>query len=311
MESNKKTITETKWHTQTERGTKFGIVILFCILNYGGYWLAKLALVPVVGYFFITGEASRRASLKYLTLLHMHTHGHSPFPSYWNAFLHHYQFALSTLDKPWLWKGETDRFKVQIYGREKLKKYIGKGVVVVGAHIGNFDALRVLAEKRNVRVNVVMYRNNAQKINAILNPMGGLRIIELVPGDVNTVLDLEDRLLDGEMVALMCDRLPPNARGKTKQSSFLSGRAEFPVNPWVFCNLMKRPVLFAISVRLDTLKYRIYLEEFLTEGDYSFDDRSSFISNCVSKYSRILEKYCILHPLQWFNYFDFWKINDR
>ena len=311
MESNKKTLTSTKWHSQAERGSKLGIVILFYILNCGGYWLAKFALIPVVGYFFITGGVSRRASLKYLRALHMYTKGHSPFPSFWNAFLHHYQFAISTLDKPWLWKGETNRFKFQICGKEKLKQYIGKGVVVVGAHIGNFDALRVIAEKRNIKVNVVMYRNNAQKINAVLNSMGGnLRVIELVPGDVNTALDLEERLLDGEMVALLCDRLPPNSRAKTKQINFLNDRAEFPINPWVFCSLMKRPVLFAIAVRQGALKYTIYLEEFLSKPDLSFDDRSKFVNSCVSKYSRKLEKYCILHPLQWFNFFDFWKLND-
>lgn len=312
MESNKKTVTSTKWHTQAERGSKLGIVILFYILDFGGYRLAKFALIPVVGYFFITGGVSRRASLKYLRALHIHTKGHSPSPSYWNAFLHHYQFALNALDKPWLWKGETERFKFQICGKEKLNQYIGKGVVVVGAHIGNFDALRVIAEKRNIRVNVIMYRNNAQKINAVLNSMGGnLRVIELVPGDVNTALDLEERLLDGEMVALLCDRLPPNSRAKTQQTSFLNDRAEFPINPWIFCSLMKRPVLFAIAVRQGALKYTIYLEEFLSTPDLSFDDRSKFINSCVRKYSSKLEKYCILHPLQWFNFFDFWKLNDK
>ena len=113
------------------------------------------------------------------------------------------------------------------------------------------------------------------------------------------------------MIALLCDRLPPNSRAKIQQTSFLNDRAEFPINPWIFCSLMKRPVLFAIAVRQGALKYTIYLEEFLSTPDLSFDDRSKFINSCVRKYSSKLEKYCILHPLQWFNFFDFWKLNDK
>ena len=117
------------WVKIPERGSQRGIRIVLFLLNTVGYGVAMLTLLPIVGYFFLTGRAARGASLAYLQRLYrVHPEVSGP-PSLWKSYLHHLHFALTLLDRLWLWQGKLEKFHFQDHGRHYLQRQDGKGML--------------------------------------------------------------------------------------------------------------------------------------------------------------------------------------
>ena len=146
------------WAKIPERGSQWGIRLVLFLLNTVGYGVAMLTLLPIAGYFFLTGRAARGASLAYLQRLHrVHPKVSGP-PSLWKSYLHHLHFALTLLDRLWLWQGKLEKFHFQEHGRQYLQRQDGKGMLLLGAHLGSFDALRTFALAEGFKIHIVMHR---------------------------------------------------------------------------------------------------------------------------------------------------------
>jgi predicted LPLAT superfamily acyltransferase len=50
--------------------------------------------------------------------------------------------------------------------------------------------------------------------------------------------------------------------------------------------------------------YRFIFEEPVVEGKITAE-------NLISQYSKSLEKIVLKYPRQWFNFYDFWKLNSE
>ena len=77
------------WAKIPERGSQWGIRVVLFLLNTMGYGVAALSLLPIAGYFFLTGGAARRASLAYLARLYGAHPELRGGPSLWTSYLHH------------------------------------------------------------------------------------------------------------------------------------------------------------------------------------------------------------------------------
>ena len=92
------------------------------------------------------------------------------------------------------------------------------GAFLIGAHIGNFDMLRVIAREADIPVNVLMYSRNAARINDALeqlDPDNKVRIIDLDPSSAKTAFEIRRCLARGEFVAVLGDRVLPSASAPT------------------------------------------------------------------------------------------------
>ncbi len=82
-------------------------------------------------------------------------------------------------------------------GEEHLDRVAeqGRGAILIGAHLGSFDALRLLAERKRSRVNALMFTANAERINALfreLSPDVDTRVIEVDPASVDSVFAIRE-----------------------------------------------------------------------------------------------------------------------
>jgi len=182
-----------EWTQAPERGADWAMRSLLFALNILGYTVGRIFLIPIAAYFVITGGRSRRASREYLARLHALDRS-APKPTLFQVYLHHLEFAHVLMERALLWQGKTDKFQFSGHGKELLESSGKLGSVLLGAHFGSFDALRILAKEMNCRVNVVMYRAHAQKINKLLedlNPDTNVQVIEMTPGDTEGVLKLK------------------------------------------------------------------------------------------------------------------------
>lgn len=155
-----------------------------------------------------------------------------------------------------------------------------------------------------------LHRSHAPRINRFLqelNPDTKLRVVELDPEDLSGVLSLREFVEKGEYVGILADRHPPGSKKRSIKMPFLGKEADLPQSPWLLASLLECPVTFVNAVRTAPRTYRIAAEAFSERVPSVSRTNQGSIDNLVAKYARRLEQICCESPMQWFNFYDFWK----
>jgi predicted LPLAT superfamily acyltransferase len=305
------------WWEREERGSILGMRIVVWFLRHLGWAVARLVLYPIVAYFFLTGGSRRRASLEYLRRLHASPEGAGVFrstPGQGQVFRHFLEFAFAILDRVGIWVGRSGDFDFEIIGAEELKRVVadGRGALVLGSHLGSFDAMRlVAADRAPIAVNVLMFTRNAVRINDMLDRLGGdsgmkARIIQVEPGSFQHVLQVKACIERGEVVAILADRFHPNEAGRVVRVDFLGGRAPLPQGPILLAGLLGCPLLMMVGLRRSDRAYEIHVERLADRVVLPREDRITAITEWCQLYADRLATYCARAPYQWFNFYDFW-----
>jgi predicted LPLAT superfamily acyltransferase len=238
----------------------------------------------------------------------------APGPSLWRSFLQFREFALSIVDRVAMWGGRQSEFRFDFSGREYFEKLAEerRGAIIVGAHLGSFDALRVLSVIDRVKVNVLMYTEHAPRINAIfreLSPDANLRVIHADPTAANTALEIRACIGRGEWVAILGDRVEPGDRHRTLDIDFLGQPALFPEAPFMLPVILGCPAVLMLALRRGPWDYVVFAEPLAEPLNARLDGafRRARAREIAATYAARLEHYCSRAPLQWFNFFDFWQ----
>lgn len=303
------------WATTRERGSSVGMKIVLFVLSTFGYAVASVFLYPIVFYFYLTGRTSRNASLRYLKKVHLFG-GSVSNPTFFSGYAHFVSFAKSTLDRIWFWQSKLSRFTFDLVGLEKVSAYLdsGKGCLLLGAHMGNIESLRVLCQDRDVKVNAVMYLENARQFNSLLrsiNPKSQLRIINLKDRSIDGVMELQSCIANGEIVALLADRFHPSSRSRVVSCSFLGEEAPFPANPWIVAGLLKCPTFFVAGMKTGPRHYESIVQFVDAQVRIERKNRDADIKKYIGEYAAFLERLCCRYPHQWYNFFDFWRFDEQ
>src|SRR6476646_1386786 len=188
-----------------------------------------LFLFPIIVYFLITARTARRASYEFLK----RARGSSVH--WWHVLRHFYYFAATILDRVYLLRGEFDRFRVTIHGKELLQRQIetGKGSILLGSHLGSFEVLRALGVmQRGFPLKVLMdtaHNQNITRFFDALNPRVAGTVI--APDRPDTLIRVRESLDAGCFVGMLGDRV--FGADKTMQCQFLGAPATFPAGPIV------------------------------------------------------------------------------
>jgi len=303
-----------RWTRVAERGSLFGMrITVWCYRTFGRRVCLALAHV-VVTYFFLTDRTGRAASRDYLARIWSDPRGRRVLgrrPGAWQSFLHYRAFALAIVDRLAIWSGEIDAIDFDAHGIELVDRLAeeGRGALVIGAHLGSFDAMRLLAERKNTVVNVLMFTDHAQRINRIfreLAPNASARVIAVEPGSVHSVFEIRACLARGELVAILGDRLEAGDRGRTSRVLFLGSPVELPQAPFLLAHLLGYPVFLMLALRVGTNRYVVHAEKLADRVRLSRNTREKDASELLTTYAARLEHYCLEAPYQWFNFFDYW-----
>ena len=304
-----------RWYRIDEVGSALGLRITVACYQVFGRSLSLILVHGIVGYFFLTRRAARRASRAYLRRVAAVPAGAAAMgrpPGIWLSFLHFRALALSIFDRLVLWLGREGTLRFQIVGREHYDRLLTaeRGAIVVGAHLGNFDALRALAERDARVVNVLMYTRHAPRINAVfekLSPRARVRVIQADPNSMDAVLRIRACIARGELVAILGDRVEPGDRRRTCAVSLLGDTVEIPQAPYLLAGLLGCPLFFMVALREKGGRYRVFAEVLSEHVVFRRGERDKGIHELAAAYAGRLEHYCLKAPLQWFNFFDYWE----
>jgi len=303
-----------RWDDRRERGSRVALRLAVWGIRKIGHERLRILLTPIATYYFLFDGSARRASRDYLSRLSKLQGDREP-RKVGDVYRHIYSFAEVILDRLSLWSGSIDEFEIAIHGRKHLETLFesGEGALLMGAHLGNFDLLRLVAREASVPVNVVMYSANAERINAafeVLDPGCNIRVINFDPRSVNTVFEIRSCLARGEFVAVLADRSPPDAGRRVAHASFLGDRAPFPKGPSLLPILLRVPAILTIAIRTGPRTYEVYFEPLSDDEPITAKNRTRVVQDRVELFASRLEHYCKKAPLQWFNFYDFWSEVD-
>jgi predicted LPLAT superfamily acyltransferase len=290
------------WLAQPERSHVGTIRAFAWIALTLGRRAARLLLHAITFYFFLFSLQARASSRQYLRLVL------GCEPRLTDIYRHYYSFAATILDRAYFLKGYYSSFDVRTIDEDLVYQMIdrGEGGFLIGAHMGSFEVIRSLGrDVRSLKVRMVMYEENAKKLNAVLeaiNPELAGGVIGL--GTVDSMLKVERALAEGQFVGMLADR---TIRGEgTTPVTFLGKPAHIPLGPFRIAAIMKRPVILMLGLYRGGNRYDIHFERLVDMTHIERSTRDAVIAEAIRKYVERLEHYCRTAPYNWFNFYDFW-----
>lgn len=297
-----------EWLSQRERGTVWLIHAALRMAQLVGRPLMKPVVLVMALYYRLTSRKAARASRAWLKRVHGRP------ATFWETFRHIHTFAQVTLDRILLVSGKGRAFRFTRSGNEHIASQFasGRGAVLLGGHIGSFEAMRTGGEEDRVRINVLGHFANAQMINALLeklDPDRAAQVIHIGDDPVGQMARVHDRIEAGDFVALLGDRTGLNERTVTVQ--FFGAPARFPAGPFLLAALMKCPVYLTFGLYRRPNQYDLSCEPFADRIHLPRKDRDAALQDVVQRYAERLEHYARSAPYNWFNFYDFWQDDSR
>lgn len=292
-----------EWLRHAERSNMFWLRVMTWISLRLGRSIGRLVLHLIALYFLVFGPRARRASKAYLARVLAQR------PTWRHCYRHFFSFASTIHDRVYLINDRHDLFDVTVVGEDVMRDALrdGRGVLLLGAHMGSFEVLRAVGRRHGgTRVAMVMYEENARKINdalAAINPAAQADIIPL--GRVDSMLAVRDRLAEGAMVGMLGDRTPGDE--PTRPVAFLGDVARFPTGPIRMAAMLRRPVLFMTGLYLGGNRYEVHFEQLADFSTVPSAGRKELIDEALKAYVARLEHHCRRAPYNWFNFHDFWS----
>jgi predicted LPLAT superfamily acyltransferase len=290
------------WLKQRERGTVFSMKLIAWIAFHIGRSASRALLYPICLYYMAFAHCGRRASRQYLE----RTLGRRP--RWREVFRHHFWFASVLLDRAFVLADRPVRLKIDYVNRDLLTRIAqsGQGCLLLGAHFGSFDVTRQQARLHgHPEINMLMYEDNAQKLNTVLQSFGARERMKVIPiGAIDSLIRAKERLDRGEWVGILADRVVESER--LVRVPFLGGEAAFPAGPFLVASALRVPVVMFVCHYLGGNHYHEHFELFADAITLDRRQREVQLEEWVRRYAARLEAHCRQSPYNWFNFYDFW-----
>jgi len=296
-----------QWIERPEGGTMFGLKLIRSFALFFGRRAGRIVLYPITLYFLIRRGPERRASRAYLSRVLGRR------ARLWEVAKHVYSFATVILDRVFFLSGKHERFNVRMIGIECLRERWrwGRGVLVFGAHVGSFDALRAMASLRQdvtLRVVLDLEQNPAlSRVLNTLNPKLAASIINARQEGTTTALAIKEALDERALVTLLVDRARPG--NNVINVDFLGAPAPFPTAPWQLAAALKVPVVLCFGLYMGGNRYDLHFEPFEDAIKLDRKQREAALQRLIERFADRLAHYIRSAPYNWFNFYDFWQLH--
>ena len=294
-----------EWLERPEGGSAVALR-LFAMVALGlGRTVSRLVLLPVTAYFMLRRGPERRASRAYLARVLGRR------ATWLEVARHFHTFAGVTLDRVYFLKRSLDRFDTRLVGLQELHDAmdLGRGVLLVGAHVGSFDALRAMSTLRpDVTVRVVLDAAHSPALSAILkqlNPQIAAGIINPRQDGTWVALEIGAALNDGALVTMLGDRGRPG--NPTARVDFLGAPADFPTAPWQIAAALKVPVVLCAGLYRGGNRYDLHFETITEQLQVDRRQRQQQLRAVIQEFADRLATLVRIAPYNWFNFYDFWQ----
>lgn len=294
-----------QWRERREAGGRFAIWLIRAAGLYAGRGFARLWLYPITLYFYFRRARERRDSRAFLGLALGRP------ARAWDTLRHIHSYAATILDRVFLLSDRNlRRFDLRVEGLDVLKTEVGRGrgVLLLGAHFGSFEALRALTvHAPQVKLRVVMDLKQTRALNELLhalNPPVAANVIDAGVDPGALALALHEGAREGALIGLLADR--PRSGEATAEVAFFGRPARFPVAAYQIASLLDLPVVLAFGVYRGGNRYDLHFEPLAQSIKIARGESAGQLQRWAQCFAARLEHYARRYPYNWFNFYDFW-----
>ncbi len=295
-----------KWEGKS-RGTVLGHKIFVFILNHLGLKLAYIVLRFVAVYYFLFA----RKSNKNIYFFFHDVLKYKRTTSYLKIYKNYYIFGQTILDKVALLAGVKTKFTINHEGGKNLDKIaaMGKGGILVSAHIGNWEIAGQLLNRLETTFNILMYENERANLKEYLEKVEkkkNVKIIAIKDGEMGHLIELHNAFSNNELVVMHGDRFREKAI--TTEAKFLGKTAIFPAGPFIMAAKFGVPISVVFAVKETNTHYHFFATDPIeVKRTRTEEQTNAAVKELLEKYISEFEKMVYRYPEQWFNYYAFWK----
>jgi lauroyl/myristoyl acyltransferase len=257
-----------------------------------GYWLCSL-VGGIIFYFLPSIRRSVMDNLRHvLPGSSRHERRNLARKAIRNAYKNYYDIVrLPHLKVP-----DLERMIASLEGLEHLESaYLqGRGVIVIGAHLGNFNLVAQLAVARGYRVAVVAENIKPDKLYNYINRLRSSLGIKFFKAGSSQVRMIYRYLRDGGVLLLAADR---DVSAGSVPVPFFDALADLPSGPVVLAMRLKVPLVPVLTYRLPNSKNVAIIYppiELERTGDNERDTEAN-----LRKVAQVLEEFISKAPDQW------------
>jgi predicted LPLAT superfamily acyltransferase len=285
------------------RGSVVGYRIFVWSIKHLGLDFAYFLLIFVTGYFVF---ASKKAFSSMFYYFHVRLE-QSRFKSLINIYRNYYLLGQGLIDKTAVLAGLRNKFTFILEGKEDLLQMRDGGILVSG-HIGNWEVGGKALDFLDKKINLVVLDGEAKAIKDYISDILTDRNVHFIKigNDFSHLFEIKQALENKELIAFLGDRFIDG--NQTVKIDFLGEPALFPLGPWHMASYFNVPVSYVFAVKESRRQYRFYASPLKSVPPVKNPmERSAVVVNSMKEYVSEFERITRKYPLQWHNYYHFWK----
>ncbi|MEK7779938.1 MAG: lysophospholipid acyltransferase family protein [Verrucomicrobiota bacterium] len=289
------------------RGGKNGIAFFTTMIRFCGPEIAYLfAILPAFYFSFTSPDVP--ATMDF----HRRMFGKVPWwKRRWYVFKHFYSFGRAIIDRTAILAGDAKKFSFTFDGEQHIHDAVaaGKGVLLLTAHVGNWEAAGQLLSRVKCPINVTGFDKEIPAIRAVLD-RSAKQHFKLIPltGSPTDAIQLVAAMRRGELVCMMGDRTYGSPAQKIP---FLGGEAPFPIGGYVMAAIAGAPIVTVFSLREPGGHYHFFGFPPVQPHRPAHHERDAHLRACATQFAERLESIVKRDPFQWYNFFPFWEAQPR
>lgn len=296
---------QNKWDGQSQAKV-LGFKIFVFILNTFGLNPAYFVLRFVSFYYFLFSKPN-----KFIRDYFTKVHGYSPLKSRLAVYKNNFILGQTIIDKVAVMAGMKNPFKVIHKNGKTLDdlKALGKGGILVSAHIGNWEVAGQGLNRLGTAFNILMYSNEKEDVKQYMDGVMKEKKINIIAINEETkshIIELHKAFSNNELVVMHGDRYREGA--KTLTANFFGRAAKFPAGPFIMAAKFGVPLCIVFAVKTNKHTYQFSTEKIIeverVRGEAQLD---KICQELMEQYVTEVEKMVKAYPHQWFNYYDFWQ----
>ncbi|EGV42913.1 lipid A biosynthesis acyltransferase [Bizionia argentinensis JUB59] len=292
----------TEWQGKS-RGTVLGYKIFVFSMKHLGMNTAYFVLYFVAAYFFFFSKDSTKAIFYY----YKNRLNYTTFKSYRSIYNSYYVFGQTILDKIAISTNLSNKFTYEFDGGETITETLKekKGGILISAHVGNFEISEYFFNQLEDNASISLLTTDVEHTD-IKNYLDSVREksninLIIIKDDLSHIFEVNAALARNEIVCITGDRYTKDTKFLTE--TLLGESAKFPAGPFMLASRLNVPVLFVYVMKETKKHYHLYARR----SEAKHRDAQGILKEFTESVSLMLEK----HPLQWFNYFDFWDSKNK
>ncbi|MES2565644.1 MAG: lipid A biosynthesis acyltransferase [Bacteroidota bacterium] len=297
---------QAKWNGQSQAQV-WGFKIFVFILNTFGLSPAYFVLRFVSFYYFLFSKPN-----KYIKEYFMKAHGYSNFKAHLAVYKNNFLLGQTIIDKVAVMAGAKNPFKVIHTNGKMLEELaaIGKGGILVSAHIGNWEVAGQGLNRLGTPFNILMYANEKEEVKEYMDGVMKEKKINIIAIDEESkshIIELHRAFSNNELVVMHGDRYREGA--KTFTADFFGIPAKFPAGPFIMAAKFGVPLCIVFAIKINKHTYDFSIEKPIQVSKVRGEEQLEKVcKDLLQQYIGHVERIARTYPHQWFNYYDFWKM---